>query len=53
MPPSRDAPKLIALTGYARASDRNLALETGFDEHFVKPAPVEELLARLAALVGV
>ncbi len=44
--------RLIALTGYGRAPDRKLALEAGFDEHFVKPAPVEELLARLAALVG-
>ncbi|MEM0924996.1 MAG: ATP-binding protein, partial [Planctomycetota bacterium] len=28
---------LIALTGYGRATDRRRALESGFDEHFVKP----------------
>jgi signal transduction histidine kinase len=31
------AVKLIALTGYGRESDRDLALEAGFDTHLVKP----------------
>ena len=41
---------LIALTGYGRAPDRQRAFDAGFDEHFVKPAPLDELLKRLAAL---
>jgi signal transduction histidine kinase/CheY-like chemotaxis protein len=43
--------RLIALTGYGRAPDRQRAHEAGFDEHLVKPAPIETLLARLAELV--
>lgn len=37
---------LIALTGYGRATDRERALESGFDEHIVKPVD-PELLVRL------
>ncbi|MEP7056796.1 MAG: ATP-binding protein [Caldimonas sp.] len=44
--------QLIALTGYGRAPDRRRALEAGFDDHFVKPARLDELLSRLAALVS-
>jgi DNA-binding response OmpR family regulator len=44
--------RLVALTGYGRAPDRLRAQEAGFDDHFVKPAPLDELLARLAALVA-
>ncbi|MEO7338734.1 MAG: ATP-binding protein, partial [Caldimonas sp.] len=40
--------RLIALTGYGRAPDRDRALEAGFDEHMVKPAPIDELLAKIA-----
>ena len=50
-PGTRDI-RLIALTGYGRAPDRQRAREAGFDEHLVKPAPIETLLARLAELVG-
>ena len=49
--PSLRALRLIALTGYGRAPDRQRAFDAGFDEHFVKPAPLDELLSRLAALV--
>jgi len=49
--PSLRTLRLIALTGYGRAPDRQRAFDAGFDEHFVKPAPLDELLARLAALV--
>jgi len=44
--------RLIALTGYGRAPDRQRAQDAGFDDHFVKPAPLDELLARVAALVA-
>jgi CheY-like chemotaxis protein len=42
---------LVALTGYGRAEDRQLALAAGFDHHLVKPIDVdtlEELFARVA-----
>lgn len=38
--------KMIALTGYGQARDRELAMEAGFDFHLVKPVSV-------GALVGV
>jgi PAS domain S-box-containing protein len=34
---------IVALTGYARASDRALALESGFSSHMAKPIDVERL----------
>jgi signal transduction histidine kinase/CheY-like chemotaxis protein len=49
--PRTRAMRLVALTGYGRSPDRQRALDAGFDEHFVKPAALDELLARLAALV--
>ena len=36
-------PRLIALTGYGRPSDRQAVLEAGFDEHLVKPCDPQEL----------
>src|SRR5438309_2154299 len=36
--------RLLALTGYGQASDRQQALEAGFDLHMVKPAEAETLL---------
>jgi two-component system CheB/CheR fusion protein len=39
---------LIALTGYGQRSDRELALQAGFDEHVVKPVD----LAALRRLLG-
>ena len=44
--------RLVALTGYGRAPDRQRAREAGFDDHFVKPAALDELLARVAALAA-
>lgn len=35
--------RLIALTGYGQASDRQLSAAAGFDRHFVKPVRIEEL----------
>jgi PAS domain S-box-containing protein len=46
-----DGLKLVALTGYGRASDRDRALAAGFDEHIVKPASlevIEKVLDRLS-----
>lgn len=39
--------RLIAVTGFARATDRTAALEAGFDEHLVKPVSVVALLDAL------
>lgn len=38
---------LIALTGYGQPSDRERALESGFDEHVVKPVHPDKLLRLL------
>jgi two-component system, chemotaxis family, CheB/CheR fusion protein len=40
--------RLIALTGYGRAEDRQAVLEAGFDEHLVKPVNPDELSRALA-----
>ena len=41
--------RLVALTGYGRGPDRELAAQAGFDKHLVKPAELEALLAAIAA----
>jgi CheY-like chemotaxis protein len=48
--PATAAATYIALTGYGQASDRQRALAAGFDEHLVKPADPDQLLALLASL---
>jgi CheY-like chemotaxis protein/two-component sensor histidine kinase len=40
----------IALTAYARADDRVLALESGFEMHLAKPADPAELVAAVLAV---
>ncbi len=47
LPQARGA-LLIAITGYGSPQDRDAALNAGFDHHFVKPAPLEKLLAIFA-----
>jgi CheY-like chemotaxis protein len=42
----------IALTAHARAEDRRLALEAGFQEHLSKPVSVSDLAQSIAKLVG-
>ena len=41
--------RIIALSGYAHAEDRQRAREAGFDAHVAKPADLDELMK---ALVG-
>jgi CheY-like chemotaxis protein len=40
---------LVALTGWGQPDDRQKSREAGFDEHLVKPAPIETLEKVLAA----
>jgi two-component system, chemotaxis family, CheB/CheR fusion protein len=42
--------RLIALTGYGQASDRQATAQAGFDHHLVKPVQPDELLSVLAQL---
>jgi signal transduction histidine kinase/ActR/RegA family two-component response regulator len=42
----------IALTGYARADDRDRALAAGFQAHIAKPVDFAELLATIADVAG-
>jgi two-component system, sensor histidine kinase len=39
------AVRLVALTGYGQASDRERASQAGFDAHFVKPVDLDVLEA--------
>lgn len=43
------ATRLIALTGYAQPEDRRRALAAGFDAHFAKPPPLDELQGFIAS----
>ncbi|MFW6067180.1 MAG: CheR family methyltransferase [Myxococcota bacterium] len=48
----RDAPLLVAMTGYGRPEDQRRAEEAGFDAHLTKPvdlAAIEDALAHLDA----
>jgi signal transduction histidine kinase len=42
----------LALTAYARAEDRQQALEAGFQTHLAKPVDPSELIAAVARLAG-
>jgi PAS domain S-box-containing protein len=48
--PQADKISTIALTAYARAEDRTLALEAGFELHVAKPVNPEELLSIIKEL---
>src|SRR5262249_15204910 len=39
--------RLVALTGYGQAKDRQAAFAAGFDEHLVKPATCEQIVRAL------
>ena len=41
---------LVALTGYGQDSDRQQALDAGFDHHLVKPVSLEALHELLGAI---
>jgi PAS domain S-box-containing protein len=40
--------RIVALSGYGQASDRQRSKEAGFDHHLVKPADVDALAAAIA-----
>jgi CheY-like chemotaxis protein len=42
--------RLVALTGYGQAADRERALEAGFDDHLVKPVDPDRLAELLQHL---
>jgi len=42
--------RLIALTGYGQAEDKQKALAAGFDEHLTKPVDVDTLEKAIAPL---
>jgi PAS domain S-box-containing protein len=44
--------KLVAVTGYGQASDKQRAHEAGFDDHLVKPVTVQALRAVLDRLAA-
>lgn len=44
--------RLIAVTGYGQPHDQVRARTAGFDEHFVKPAPMAEIERAIADLVS-
>lgn len=41
--------RLFALTGYGQAEDRRRSSDAGFERHFVKPVPLNELVEALIA----
>jgi CheY-like chemotaxis protein len=47
--PEGDAIRLVALTGYGQAEDRERALTAGFEAHLVKPVDLVAL-ARILAM---
>lgn len=47
--PGTASSRLVALTGYGRDEDRQLAEEAGFDLHLVKPVAPDELRQHLQA----
>lgn len=48
--PSTSEITLVAMTGYGQASDRDKALQAGFDEHMIKPVDIAHLQAFFANL---
>ena len=48
----RSGPRLVAVTGYGQDSDREKTREAGFDDHLVKPADFEAIVAILQTVAG-
>lgn len=44
---------VVALTAHALVSDRNRALEAGFDEYDIKPVEMPRLLKKVETLLGI
>ncbi len=40
--------RMVAMTGFGQAADKQRAVQAGFDAHLVKPAEIDTLLAALA-----
>jgi CheY-like chemotaxis protein len=49
-PAHRDHLRLIAVTGYGQAADRQKSKEAGFSAHLVKPVSIEQLLEAVRGL---
>ena len=50
--PGLENVRAIALTGYAREEDREMALAAGYDAHIAKPPQMEQLLDLVKKLAG-
>ena len=50
--PGMSRVKAVALTAFARESDRKAAIEAGFDDHLAKPVEAGVLFRKVAELVG-
>lgn len=50
--PGGDVPKLIAVTGYGLAADKEKAIKPGFDAHMAKPVSLERLSHLIDQLRG-
>ena len=50
--PATSAIPVIALTAHALATDRQKALQSGFDEYETKPVELTNLLTKIGALLG-
>jgi CheY-like chemotaxis protein len=47
-----DGIRLIAMTGYGQATDRERARNAGFDDHLVKPVAPKHLVEVIAKTLG-
>jgi signal transduction histidine kinase len=50
--PQGNAMKLVAITGYGQAADRDRSREAGFDAHLVKPVDLEALGELIGELIS-
>jgi CheY-like chemotaxis protein len=50
--PQLDRTLIVALTGFGQESDRERALQAGFDEHLVKPVDLDTIQAVLRRRLG-
>jgi signal transduction histidine kinase/ActR/RegA family two-component response regulator len=50
--PGAEAMRLVAVTGYGRETDRQQAVDAGFDEHIVKPVELATIRAVLSRVLA-